>query len=64
MCLNEGCTLEPLYLYLEISFAVNLLFSVWNRMYDDWKKVMDKFRAEHQALTEDDYIQEEVSLVR
>ena len=33
MCIDEGCTLESLYLYLEFGFAINLLFLCGLRVY-------------------------------
>ena len=62
MCLDEGCTLGPLYLYLEFGFAINLLFSIWNRLYQDWQITLDRLRSEHAGLKADLLSQEEIAL--
>ena len=62
MCLDEGCTLGSLYLYLEFGFAINLLFSIWNRLYQDWQITLDRLRSEHDRLKADLLSQEEIAL--
>lgn len=62
MCLDEGCTLGSLYLYLEFGFAINLLFSIWNRLYQDWQITLDRLRSEHEKLKADLLSQEEIAL--
>ena len=62
MCLDEGCTLGTLYLYLEFGFAINLLFSIWNRLYQDWQITLDRLRSEHEQLKADLLSQEEIAL--
>ena len=62
LCLDEGCTLGSLYLYLEISFAVNLLFSIWDKIHDDWRRVLAELESDHEKLKDDDFIEEEIGL--
>lgn len=62
MCLDEGCTLGSLYLYLEFGFAINLLFSIWNRLYQDWQITLDRLRSEHDQLKAALLSREEIAL--